>query len=104
MYGPETIVSKPNSILTRFEPGIGSGTVFLFSAVSGVIKIGNSEAYCILHLIDGKKSLREICNHLLRDLPRANLSDVVGGVTDVVRQLVSEGFLEVARPAHKAIG
>lgn len=90
-----SILMVSHSTLSRYEPQINKGTLFLFNAARGVMREANSDMNKVFELVDGERSLGEICDLLLIENPRIDPQSVAGAVGKGIELLYGEGFLEL---------
>lgn len=86
-----TVLSYSNSILKRYEEPLN--TIFLYNVKNDTIWAGNSEAFTLLALIDGQRSVEEITLELCKSYPDTDTESVFNTVFSICNSLHNKGIV-----------
>ena len=95
MLNKNTILELNRSVLKRFEPNLGDGTVFLFNVENETFWSGNVAVDCFLRFIDGKLTLGEIYSSLLEIFEDYSEEEVIQSYNEIINELIKKEFLVV---------
>ncbi len=88
MYDARTVLIPSPDLMMRFEPGLNGGTLYLFDIDSGGIFTSGPSTHCFLRLLDGKRTLAQVCDAFLTNQPHAEPTAIAATVTDIAHGLL----------------
>ena len=94
MYTSQSTLIPSRDLMMRFEPDLDGGTLFLFHIATNRMFTADAEAHALLELLDGQRTLGQVCDRFRAWYPALEPDAIAGKVAHLTSQLLALDCLE----------